>query len=404
MEGLVLQLQLELLAQRDVVDQGAEPDRVAAADRPDGQLSQELVPVAMQRGHLDALADQPALSGGQVAGHAGAMGGALRDRDDELLQRLAERIVTGPAEGLLRLRVPVDDVAGGIDGDVRLAGALDDQPRLLLALPQRELSLLLQRDIDHETAVAGRLVAFVADHHPLVANPHLPSVAGPHAVLAHGLRADLPASVELLVLDHRLSIVGVDVRHPQARVGHPLLRAVAEQVLNARADVMPGRLGPEVGDVQDRWQLLDHGAISHFGRGEVAHEPAARSDTRPDEEHQHAHRAHGHEHRRGTLLVRFLCCPQRCDPRQDNEQRADHERDDLSVSQSRHGQRSRCGFRRMDRAPHYRWTLGCGARDPNSPLVRGTSTPGTRELAAVARGERIGLDSGSPSRPTWSAP
>ena len=102
-EGLVLELHLELLAQRDVVHQRAEVDVVAAPHRPDGQLGQELVAVPVQRRDLDPLADQATLAGGQVAGHPGAVRRALRDRDDAVLERLAQRLLAGPAEGRLRL-------------------------------------------------------------------------------------------------------------------------------------------------------------------------------------------------------------------------------------------------------------------------------------------------------------
>ena len=47
-EGLVLELLLELLAERDVVYERAEVDVLATPDRPDGQLRQELVAIAMQ--------------------------------------------------------------------------------------------------------------------------------------------------------------------------------------------------------------------------------------------------------------------------------------------------------------------------------------------------------------------
>ena len=167
----------------------------------------------------------------------------------------------------------------GVDGDVGLAGRLDDQARLLLALAQRQLRLLLGRDVDHEAAVQGRLAALVGDHDPLVANPDLAPVARVHAVLADAPAAELATPVEVLVLQDALSVVGMDVRHPQLRVGPPLLGGVAEQVMDARADVVPGRLGPEVGHVQHRRQLLDHRPIALLGLLQVA--ASGRDEARP---------------------------------------------------------------------------------------------------------------------------
>jgi hypothetical protein len=193
-------------------------------------------------------------------------------------------VIARPAEGHLGLRVPVDDAALGVDGDVCLAGAVDDQARLLLALPKGQLGLLLLRDVDHEAPVEGRLVALVADHHSLVADPDLATVSGPHAVLAHRPGADVELTFKFLVLEDPLPIVGVDVAHPQARVCLPFLGAVAEQLLDAGADVVPGRIGTEIGNVEDRRQVFDHGPVARIGILEIADQATARPDARPGED------------------------------------------------------------------------------------------------------------------------
>ena len=92
-EGLVLELHLELLAQRDVVDERTEVDVVAGPHRPDGQLGQELVAVLVHGRDLDPLADQATLAGGQVVGHPGSVRRTRGDRDDAFVERLAHRLL-----------------------------------------------------------------------------------------------------------------------------------------------------------------------------------------------------------------------------------------------------------------------------------------------------------------------
>src|SRR5437867_2772213 len=184
--------------------QRAELDLVAATDRPDGELRKELVAVPVKRGDLDPLADQPPLARGEVMGEASPVCGALRDGDDGLLEPLAEGFLAGPAEGGLRLRVPVDDHAPGVDRDVGLAGAVDDQARLLLARTQGQLRLLLGRDVDHETAKPRRLAVLVADDDLLVTDPDPATVTPAHAVVDHAPIADRAPPSEVLCLDHPL--------------------------------------------------------------------------------------------------------------------------------------------------------------------------------------------------------
>src|SRR4029079_10810960 len=188
---------------------------------PDGQFGQEFVAVLVHRRDLDPLADQATLAGGQVSGHARTGGGPSGNRDDASLERLAQCLLAGPAEGCLGLGIPVDDPSLRVDRNVRLACAVDDQAGLLLAGPERQLGFLLGGDIDHEAPVAQRLSGVGADHHALVADPLLATIASAHPVLADASRADLAMAVELLVLKDLLTVVGVDVADPEARVGLP---------------------------------------------------------------------------------------------------------------------------------------------------------------------------------------
>ena len=75
------QRRLGARAAGDVADECAEHQLVAEADRRDGQLDRELVAVAMQRRHLDALVEHARHAGLDVAAHAVAVLVAQRARE-----------------------------------------------------------------------------------------------------------------------------------------------------------------------------------------------------------------------------------------------------------------------------------------------------------------------------------
>ena len=99
----------------------------------------------------------------------------------------------------------------------------------------------------------------------LVADPHLAAVAGDHPVLRPQGQAGLPV---LDVGGDRLApVVGVDEARPQLRVGHELVRPIAED---------PADLGAHVGQPA----TVRHGVVGHVdvdrGRHVLDEDPVAR--------------------------------------------------------------------------------------------------------------------------------
>ena len=71
----------------------------------------------MERGHLDAFAEQRAFALFHEAGQPARVRLAETRRDDEISQRFANRIHARITKGPLRRRIPFDDAPLGVHGD-----------------------------------------------------------------------------------------------------------------------------------------------------------------------------------------------------------------------------------------------------------------------------------------------
>ena len=129
---------------------GEKPFRAGVRDR-NGDLDRELLAAATRSSDLDAPADQPRFAGGQVAREIGPVGLAQTRGKDELAQLAAERFLPAIAEGALRRRVPLGDVAALVHGDDAIERGAQDRvlARLLVgerlrALAHAQLELLVR--------------------------------------------------------------------------------------------------------------------------------------------------------------------------------------------------------------------------------------------------------------------
>ena len=118
------------LSPGDVVQESVEvaaPARLLGGDR---QLHWKLVAVSMQGGDLETLVQSRAFSGREEALESAPVSFAVLMRDYGVREDAAERLLSGPAEGALRFRIPVGDQSVGVHRDERLVGGVDDRPQL----------------------------------------------------------------------------------------------------------------------------------------------------------------------------------------------------------------------------------------------------------------------------------
>ena len=180
--------------------------------------------------------------------------------------RVVEPLLRGVAEQPLDLRADVGGgcrsrfVAGVPDvGDRR--DPLDDRAVAVLRLLQPGLGLLLAGDVEHDPLRPDRVAVLVAGHHQgVVSEPEHPPVLGEDPVLLVEGRAGSIGIVGGAA--DPLAVVGMHRFEPQLGVVAPLLRGVAEDRLELRADVdgrclARGTRG--VPGVRDRRDLLHHG-------------------------------------------------------------------------------------------------------------------------------------------------
>ena len=141
--------------------------------------------------------------------------------------------------------------------------AVDHAAMALVRGRQRLLSAVLGGDVDqHAAPERDRAVRLAEPGH--VADPDDLAVAAAHPVLGHDPLVGAARLVlePILLLDHAVAIVGVDVLEPDVGVGHPLLGREAQHVLDLRADVEEEAGGTGLGLVDDRRQPLDQLAVA----------------------------------------------------------------------------------------------------------------------------------------------
>ena len=104
--------------------------------------------------------------------------------------------------------------------------------------------------------------------HRLVEDPDDVAVAGDHPVVDRR-RVALADRLPGLLGQRPLPVVGVQQLRPQLRVLPPILGAVAEDLLDLRADVAPAPVLAELGGVDDRGKALDQAAVVLAARGDL---------------------------------------------------------------------------------------------------------------------------------------
>ena len=150
-------------------------------------------------------------------------------------------------------------------GDRQLQELLEHRPvrqagEVVVVSEERDLLLraLALGDVHHHALRMQGLSPLVPDQDGLVPEPDHASVLGDHAVLH---REGLAGLVVALVLrEGPLAIVRMQHPRPHVLIGNPLLRRVAQDRLDLRADVEGRRVLTKHVDVGDRRQLLDHRA------------------------------------------------------------------------------------------------------------------------------------------------
>ena len=168
--------------------------------------------------------------------------------------------------------------------------------KLLLCLPAR-------RDVE-EVSLEHLLPAVrVVDDVRLVVHPHDASVPRVEAVIGAERLAGHPRF--LVRGQHSLSIVGMQERHEQRRVGHPLLDRIAEHRLDLRARVDVGAGGVDPIDVDGERELLDERPVAGLGQpngivgslslGDVEREPLSERHSALRRLHVHGHVLHPDE-------------------------------------------------------------------------------------------------------------
>ncbi len=176
---------------------------------------------------------------------------------DEVGGRIADELLDAVAQELHR-PVGVDVAAKDGARDVR-----DETPEARLALGERELARLARGDVDQKPLRHGRVPVAVMDDADLVLDPDLAAALGPQAVLRRegfGIRV-----ADQVLVPHTLGVVRMDHVPEEAGGRKPLLRRVAEQVFELRADI-----GREAGRLQrahvaDERQLLYEGPVPRVG-------------------------------------------------------------------------------------------------------------------------------------------
>jgi hypothetical protein len=118
-----LQLGLDRERRRDVADEAGEK-RLLVLDAGDRELDLQRRAVLAHRGQAHALTEKPRLAGREVAAEAVDVGLTELGRDDQLGERLPQRLLARVAEHLLGGGVELDDCAvlvhadDGVEGDV----------------------------------------------------------------------------------------------------------------------------------------------------------------------------------------------------------------------------------------------------------------------------------------------
>src|SRR5207247_587610 len=133
------QLALGLLALGDVADEAREGRRARQWDPRDRELDGELRPVGAHARDLQPVAEDPRVTGLEIAGESRAMLVAKAGRDDHLDHLAADDLVGLVPEGLLGGRVELEHAPVVVDRDDAVVRRLDDRPVACLTPGTRRL-------------------------------------------------------------------------------------------------------------------------------------------------------------------------------------------------------------------------------------------------------------------------
>ncbi len=142
----------------------------------------------------------------------------------------------------------------------------DEVAEPLLALAERVLGGLAAADVDHEPLCVERAAGLVADDDGPVVHPDDVPVARDQPVLA--FEAISPCVHLHEVGENALAVFRVEHAAEERGVGDPLLRRVADHLLDLRADVRRA-LPVELLDVRHLRKLLDEHAVPLLGQAEL---------------------------------------------------------------------------------------------------------------------------------------
>ncbi|MGY2931031.1 hypothetical protein ACVWZ6_000633 [Bradyrhizobium sp. GM6.1] len=223
----------DALVGRDLVGQVAveriEENAFASLERRDAELGPELLTVASPHQKFAPWISQRLLLGFEKELQSGPDAFALTGGDEKLNRILADRLLTGPSEELLGLRVPTQDGPGVVRLGESIERGLDDVARKLFALPQGLLCKPRFCHVAPDKEVALGVVGPAAEP----GQPDLTTVL----VEAAGVRELQPlAAPERAHLVARL-VEMAGMNEIGAAAADHLLRPVAENGLAARTDL-----------------------------------------------------------------------------------------------------------------------------------------------------------------------
>ena len=125
-------------------------------------------------------------------------------------------------------------------------------------IEQPLLRSLLRGDVEHQALKHSRAVRVHA-HHRVVSHPNLVALTVEQPVFARERHAVVERA--LLGLQDRFAVLRMHEPEPEPRIRLPLLGAVAEQLLDLRADEVPFAGRPELGRIAHGRNPLDELAV-----------------------------------------------------------------------------------------------------------------------------------------------
>jgi hypothetical protein len=233
--ALLAQCLLGGLALGDVAQEPGEGPHAARGQRRDHELDRKLGAIGANRMRFRAPQGDARLAALEVALDAATMRFAKARRDDALDHRCADRLGARLAEHRLGRRIELDDAPVTINGDDGIERRIDDRPKRLLALPQRELSRLVLGDVLRDSESAQRSSRRVAHH--LVLHMHVADAAvGADDAVVDGER---PTFVERSVNGRHHALPILRVRQVDC-AGERAVELVASEPMNAQSLVGVG--------------------------------------------------------------------------------------------------------------------------------------------------------------------